>query len=105
MPTEVTDKTSRERKEFHIPTEHRERNLYGNEFKIRLKNQLTQRAVVRECADWIRQKAVFRSNSTKAPMQQFACVKTKNEDTAYMPIDGFTAVDLGYQKGRKEDQG
>lgn len=97
VPNEVTDKISKERREFHIPKQRRERDLYGSEFEIQLKNKLTQRAIAKECADWIRRKATFRSNSSKAPMQQFACVTGKNQDSAYMPLHGFTAVDLGYQ--------
>ena len=32
-------------------------------------------------------------------MQQFACVENGDPKAAYMPLHGFTAVDLGYQKG------
>ncbi|MGQ6072720.1 hypothetical protein ACUNGP_22970 [Serratia sp. IR-2025] len=99
VANEVTDKIRKERKEFHIPKLDRERSLYGSEFEIQLRNKLTQRAVAKECADWIRRKASFRSNRTKAPMQQFACVWAGGTDTAYMPLHGFTAVDLGYQQG------
>jgi SNF2 family DNA or RNA helicase len=99
VPNEVTDKIARQRREFHIPKGQRERDLYGNEFEIQLKNKLTQRAIAKECAAWIRRKATFRSNATKAPMQQFACLNTGNEEIAYMPLHGFTAVDLGYQRG------
>lgn len=99
---EVTDKIRKERREFHIPKVDRERNLYGSEFEIQLRNKLTQRAIAKECADWMRRKARFKSNRTKAPMQQFACVQSKaggSDNTAYMPLHGFTAVDLGYQQG------
>lgn len=96
---EVTDKVRKERREFHIPKLDRERNLYGGDFEIQLRNRLTQRAIARECADWIRRKAVFRSNHTKSPMQQFACVQAAELATAYAPLHGFTAVDLGYQPG------
>jgi hypothetical protein len=99
VANEVTDKIRKERKEFHIPKLDRERSLYGSEFEIQLRNKLTQRAVAKECADWIQRKAKFRSNRTKAPMQQFACVQAGGSDTAYMPLHGFTAVDLGYQQG------
>ncbi|SEJ01316.1 helicase-related protein [Nitrosomonas eutropha] len=99
VANEVADKIRKERREFHIPKLDRERNLYGSEFEIQLRNKLTQRAVAKECADWIQRKAKFKSNRTKAPMQQFACVQAGGTDTAYMPLHGFTAVDLGYQQG------
>jgi hypothetical protein len=57
MAEEVTDKIRKERKEFHIPKLNRERSLYGSEFEIHLRNKLTQRAIARECADWLRRKA------------------------------------------------
>ena len=96
---EVTDKIRKERREFHISKLDRERSLYGSEFEIHLRNKFTQRAVAKECAEWLRHKATFKSNRSKAPMQQFACVQAGNTDTVYMPLHGFTAVDLGYQQG------
>ena len=99
VPNEVTDKFRKEHREFFIPKSNREKSLYGSEFEIQLRNKLTQRAIARECAEWMRRKAVFRSNRTKAPMQQFACIQGSEVDTAYMPLHGFTAVDLGYQQG------
>ena len=99
VANEVTDKIRKERKEFHIPKVDRERSLYGSEFEIQLRNKLTQRAIAKECADWMRRKATFKSNRSKAPMQQFACVQSSGTNTAYMPLHGFTAVDLGYQQG------
>lgn len=99
VPNEVTDKLKKERREFFIPKTNRERSLYGTEFEIHLRNKLTQRAIARECAEWMRRKAIFRSNKTKSPMQQFACVQGPKQEAAYMPLLGFTAVDLGYQQG------
>jgi superfamily II DNA or RNA helicase len=99
VPDEVADRMRRERREFHIPKAERERTFYGSEFEIRLKNRLTQRAIARDCADWIRRKAEFRSNATGAPMQQFACVHAAAGLVVYQPLQGFTAVDLGYERG------
>lgn len=99
VANEVTDKIRKERREFFIPKAHREHSLYGSEFEIQLRNKLTQRAIARECAKWMREKASFRSNKTKAPMQQFACIKDEEKQLAYAPLHGFTAVDLGYQPG------
>jgi SNF2 family DNA or RNA helicase len=96
----ATDKLPKERREFFIPKLERERSLYGTEFEIQLRNKLTQRAIARECAEWIREKATFRSNATKSSMQQMASVEAEGEDpTVYFPLQGFTAVDLGYQQG------
>lgn len=107
MPDEVTDAAKKVRREFHIPKSpsatQNERSFYGTEFEVQLKNKLTQRAIARECADWMRRKAKFRSNSGAAPMQQFAAVQAGVSATVpnavYMPLHGFTAVDLGYQRG------
>lgn len=99
VESEVTDRIRKEQREFHIPNEERERSFYGSEFEIQLKNKLTQKAIAKECADWIVRKAKFRSNKTKAPMQQFACIDSEKNNLAYMPLHGFTAVDLGYQQG------
>lgn len=54
-PTFVTEKAKKEKREFYIPRLTRERNLYGTEFEIKLRNELTQKAIARECAEWIRQ--------------------------------------------------
>ncbi len=99
VENEVADRIKKEQREFHIPRAERERSFYGSEFEIQLKNKLTQKAIAKECADWISRKALFRSNKTKAAMQPFACIKSEQHDAAYIPLHGFTAVDLGYQQG------
>jgi hypothetical protein len=63
-PAFVAEKAPKEKREFYIPRLNRERSLYGTEFEIKLRNELTQKAIARECADWIRKKATFRSNTT-----------------------------------------
>ncbi len=99
VPNEVTDKVKKQRREFFIPKLNREHSLYGSEFEIQLRNKLTQRAIARECVSWIKRKASFRSNKTKAPMQHFMAVQNPEKNQVYMPLNGFTAVDLGYQPG------
>lgn len=97
VPATATDPLPKARREFFIPhAKNGESTLYGSEFEIRLRNQMTQRAIARECAEWVRRKVRFRSNRTGAPMQQFATV---DDQAAYLPIQGFTTVDLGYERG------
>ena len=90
-PTFVTEKANKQKREFYIPRLNRERNLYGSEFEVKLRNELSQRAIAKECAEWIKQKACFKSNRTNENMMGFINV----DDTNYMPIYGFTKVDLG----------
>ncbi len=99
IPAEVTDKLRKERREFHIPHAKPESGIYGSEFEIQLRNKLTQKAIAKECANWIRKKAIFKSNSTVSSMQQFACIDAHAITVSYQPLQGFTAVDLGYQQG------
>ena len=98
-PTFVKERAEKEKREFYIPRLNRESSLYGPEFEIKLRNEMTQRAIARECADWIRRKATFKSNTTGENMGGFMTVASKEEQVAYMPINGFTTVDLGCERG------
>ena len=94
-PTFTTEKTPKQQREFYIPRLDRERTLYGSEFEVKLRNELTQKAIARECAEWIREKACFKSNKTNEQMMGFINL----DDISYSPIKGFTTVDLGCEKG------
>ena len=94
-PTFTTEKVSKQQREFYIPRLDRERTLYGSEFEVKLRNELTQKAIARECAEWIKSKACFKSNTTNEQMMGFINL----DDTSYSPISGFTTVDLGCEKG------
>ena len=98
-PTFTTEKASKEKREFYIPRLNRESSLYGTEFEIKLRNEMTQKSIAKECADWIRRKAVFKSNITGENMQGFMTVDSSAEQVAYMPMAGFTTVDIGCERG------
>ena len=100
-PTFVTEKAKKEKREFYIPRLNRERNLYGTEFEIKLRNELTQKAIARECAEWIKKKAVFKSNKSNEDMMGFMNVDDKN----YMPITEFSTVGLGCERGNNGSRG
>lgn len=98
-PTFYTDKSEKQKREFYIPKLNRERSLFGSDFEIRLRNQLTQRAIARECADWIRRKARFKTNITHGSMNTFLNIKEGEETYTYMPFNEFTTTELGLDRG------
>lgn len=98
-PTFIAEKTPTEKREFYIPRLHREKSIYGTEFEIKLRNELTQKAIARECAAWIQKKATFKSNTTRDGMNNFINVESAAERYTYMPVNSFTTVDLGCERG------
>ena len=98
-PTFIKEKAEKQKRKFYIPRLSRENSLYGTEFEIKLRNEMTQKAIARECAEWIRKKATFKSNVTGENMGGFMTVDSPVEQTAYMPINGFTTVDIGCERG------
>ena len=94
-PTFLKEKAPKASREFYISRMNRERSIYGTEFEVKLRNELTQKAIAKECAEWIRKKATFKSNTTGEQMMGFMNVDT----STYMPFNGFTTVDLGCERG------
>lgn len=98
-PTFITEKTPKEKREFYIPRLMREKSLYGTEFEVRLRNELKQKAVAKECAGWIKKKVRFKTNTTREGMNNFLMVDNDDETYTYMPMNTFTTVDLGCERG------
>ena len=98
-PTFLQEKTAKEKREFYIPRLNRERSLYGSEFEVKLRNELTQKAIARECAEWIRNKVSFRSNLTNGVINTFLDVESQDGGYSYTPVNGFTTADIGCERG------
>ena len=97
-PAFIKDKSKKEKREFFIPKLNRERNLYGTDFELRLRNQLSQKAIAKECADWIRRKVQFRSNASQEQMGGFMHVNNETQ-RVYLPFNEFTTTQLGCERG------
>ncbi len=100
-PTFIKDKAKKEKREFYIPKLNRERNLYGTDFEIRLRNQLSQKAIAKECADWIRRKVKFRSNFSQEQMGGFLHVQEQDTSHVYLPFNEFTTTQIGCERGNE----
>lgn len=97
-PTFLAEQPEKAQREFYIPRLNREKTLYGSEFEIRLRNEFTQKAISRECAEWVRRKASFKSNVTSELMPGFMTVENA-APCAFAPVNGFTRADLGCERG------
>lgn len=109
--TFTKEKTNRESREFYIPRLNAERTLYGTDFEVKLRNELNQQAIAKECAAWIRDKVTFKSNISGEHMNPFMTVRTDGsqktffgsgrdtEEVAYTPFNNFTTADLGEDRG------
>lgn len=97
-PTFTAEKAQKDKREFYIPRLGRERNLYGSEFELKLRNELSQKAIAIECADWIRKKVTFKSNITQENAPGFIHINNEG-GCAYVPLNGFTTSDIGCDKG------
>ena len=99
-PAFAQSSAPKQQREFYIPKLHRERNLYGSDFEIRLRNQLSQKAIARECADWIRRKVRFKSNVSQGVLNGFLHVTNgAGEQHVLSPFNEFTTTELGCESG------
>ena len=69
-PTFIKEGIKKEKKEFHIPIGKKEKNIYGNSFEVKLKNELSQKAIAKECSEWIKKKVKFKSNITDGSLHE-----------------------------------
>ena len=95
----TSEKAQRESREFYIPRLNAERSLYGTDFEVKLRNELNQQAIAKECADWIRSKVTFKSNTSGEHMMPFMSVQDSESTAAYTPLMNFTTADLGADRG------
>jgi len=96
-PTFIEEKFHQQDPQFYIPHIYKESQLCGGEFELRLKNQLTQTAVAKECAQWVKKKAIFKSNKHhQRPIIGTIHIQNGEQSAyAYNNLDGFTTSDLG----------
>lgn len=98
-PSFITEKAPKEKREFYIPQLSRERALYGTDFEVKLRNELSQKAIAQECAEWIKKKVKFKSNITNDNINSLLDISAEADGYSYAPLNGFTTADLGCERG------
>ncbi|MHC1777533.1 MAG: helicase-related protein [Lentimicrobium sp.] len=96
-PTFMEENFTKHSRLFYIPHIYKESELCGGEFELRLKNQLNQRAIARECSKWVKERVTFKSNKHQnLPINGMIHVKNGDqEEFAYSNLSSFTTSDLG----------
>ena len=95
-PTFIEENLKKDARQFYIPHIYNEADLCGGDFELRLKNQLNQRAIAKECAEWVKKKVTFKSNKNRTPLNGLIYVEGKDKNEfAYSGLSSFTTSDLG----------
>ena len=98
-PSFTTD-TDKEAREYYIDNN----DIFGGDFEIKLKNEMTQSSISRECSDWIREKTEIKSFKIPNEAQPRLICIDNNDDTS-VNISGadFTPAGLGIVKSNRKD--
>ena len=101
-PTFFKDNSSQKSlKEFYIPPFVRERTIAGGEYEIKLRNSLSQKAIAKECREWIEKKCKFKTLRQNVRTNNGIFVNNNGEHIAYANFDSFTADGLGYEQNKE----
>ena len=101
-PTFVKDETELTR-QYYID-KNPQRKLSGNEFEIKLRNELNQAHIARECAQWVKEKVEFKSLKRVNPAQQrLIHIATHDEAVVIHGSVDFTTDGLGITHSNRLD--
>lgn len=92
------DKNSREKKQFQIRADFRQKFIGGSDFEINLKNELKGKAIAKECKKWIEQKVTFKTNIGNKYIQPHITLENGDNKNVYMGINEFSSAGFGYEK-------
>jgi ERCC4-related helicase len=100
-PSFIKSNKEKESREYYIDNN----SIFGNDFEIKLKNQLTQSSISKECAKWIKDRTDIKS--LKIPNEaQPRMIVVDNGDDSNISINGtvdFTSAGLGFSPSNRQD--
>ena len=62
-------------------------STYCGIIALKQRNELKQKAVAKECANWMRRKVCFKTNTTREGMNHFLLVDGDEDTDTYMPMN------------------
>lgn len=92
-------------RQYYISKKINNNTLFGNEFEIKLKNELNQSNIARECAEWLKNKAEIKSLKFPNPAQP-RLIHVENPTKDNVAISGtvdFTTDALGVTSSNRID--
>jgi SNF2 family DNA or RNA helicase len=104
-PTFLTGKElNKQRKEFYIiPSHVREKSIAGNEYEIKLRNELSQKAIAQECKKWIEDKCEFKTIiKEEEETNNLISIEKDNFKIIYEGVKKFSLDGLGFEKDSKK---
>ena len=93
-------------REFYIAHRELGNRLSGNEFELKLRNKLTQSAIAKDCAQWLRKKVSIKSYRENNPAQmRLAYVESVDpeKDIAIQGTVDFSSDGLGITPSARND--
>jgi len=92
-------------REFYIEHNHiNEKKVSGNEFEIKLRNEMKQAAIAKECAKWLEGKAEIKSLRNANPAQpRLVYIENDDENISINGTVDFTSDGLGITPSNRLD--
>lgn len=91
-------------REYYIERLAREKAVGGNEFEIKLRNEMRQAAIAKECAQWLEEKVKIKSLRRANPAQpRLIYIDNRDEPVAINGTVDFTTDGLGITPSKRID--
>ncbi|WP_246577878.1 SNF2-related protein [Clostridium psychrophilum] len=91
------------KRQFYIDSE-LEKRISGNQFEIKMRNELNQASIAKECADWLRNKVEMKSfKKTNLSQQRLIHIKNKDNSVSINGSVDFTTDGLGFTPSSRID--
>jgi hypothetical protein len=96
-PAFMVDEIKEQYREYAIPKAEREMALFGASYELKLMNELTQKAIAKECAEWVRRKAEFKTIKVDEPISDGVRIECGSNVFSVDRLKNFDRKELGYE--------